>query len=304
MRMYYRMILVITLVTSLAMLANPQVAGAGGMERAEYQSDLAELEGYVWNDFDRDGLQDADEFAFSDVTVSLYNSLHELAGATITDENGLYRFSDLTPGDYYIEFLPPPGFFITRQHRGADDTLDSDAHRSTGKTALARLIAGKNSQVWDAGLIPLGNALPRPRGTVKPPPPVIKTCKNGSFSVGGVSGVKVTSLEDGYCLMAFLWNHRFPFGKIPSGAGQFLAPITFLQIFHHGRLVPDLPPEDGKVEICYAVPPGKQVGIYFFDFHHGRSKGQSAWQPLETTATNGMACAPAQTSGAYALIGK
>ena len=302
MKIYFKFILVITLVTTFATLATPQAAWAGGMQRPRAQADMAELEGYVWNDMDRDGVQDAEESGIPDLAVNLYDTSDVLAGATVTDEKGMYLFSNLAPGEYYVEFMPPAGFFLSPRDQGKDDKLDSDANSSTGKTSLIRLAAGKNSRIWDAGIYPLPGVSPQHRrGTVKPPPPVIRTCKNGSFSVGGISAIKVTNLEKGYCLLAFLWNHRFPFGKPPSG-GQFLANITFLQIFRYGRLVHDLPPEDGEVEVCYAAPPGKEAQIYFFDFHRGRSKGE--WKPLETTVTNGVICAPAQTTGAYALIGK
>ena len=144
-------------------------------------------------------------------------------------------------------------------------------------------------------------------GTVKPPPPKIETCEEGIHSVGGVSTLEVSNLAPGYCLAAFLRNHAFALGRIPDGAGGVLAPITFLRVFYHGRLVYRLPEEDGQVEICYAVPPGMTAQIYFFDFYgprFGERSGQPAWEPLETTVNGGVACAAAQTTGAYALIGQ
>ena len=144
-------------------------------------------------------------------------------------------------------------------------------------------------------------------GTVKPPPPEIVICEEGVHSVGGVSTLEVNGLAPGYCLAAFLRNHAFALGRIPDGAGEILAPITFLRVFYHGRLVYELPEEDGQAEICYAVPPGMTAQIYFFDFYgprFGERSGQPSWEPLETTVSDGMACAAAQTTGAYALIGK
>ena len=143
-------------------------------------------------------------------------------------------------------------------------------------------------------------------GSVKPPPAELVVCEDGVYSVGGVSTLEVQNLAPGYCLAAFLRNHAFALGRIPDGAGEVLAHITFLRVFHHGRLVHDLPVEDGRVQICYAVPPGKSVQIYFFDFYgprFGERTGQPSWEPLDTTVENGTACAAAQTSGAYALIG-
>jgi hypothetical protein len=144
-------------------------------------------------------------------------------------------------------------------------------------------------------------------GTVKPPPPDITICEEGIHSVGGVSTLEVSNLAPGYCLAAFLRNHAFALGRIPDGAGEILAPITFLRVFYQSRLVYRLPEEDGQVEICYAVPPGMTAQIYFFDFYgprFGERNGQPAWEPLETTVNGGVACAAPQTTGAYALIGQ
>ena len=145
------------------------------------------------------------------------------------------------------------------------------------------------------------------KGTVKPPPPEVTICEEGVHSVGGVSTLEVNNLAPGYCLAAFLRSHAFALGRIPDGAGEVLAPITFLRVFHHGRLVYELPEEDGQVEICYAVPPGTTAQIYFLDFYGPRfdeRSGQPSWEPLETTVSDGMACTAAQTTGAYALIGQ
>jgi hypothetical protein len=146
----------------------------------------------------------------------------------------------------------------------------------------------------------------RDPGSVKPPPAELTACEDGVHSVGGVSTLEVTNLAPGYCIAAFLRNHAFAVGHIPDGAGDVLAHITFLRIFYHGKLVYELPTEDGQVQICYAVPPGKTAQIYFFDFYgprFGQPVGQPSWQPLETTVENGVACTTAQRSGAYALIG-
>lgn len=144
-------------------------------------------------------------------------------------------------------------------------------------------------------------------GSVKPPPSDVTVCEDGSRSVGGVSKLTVEDLAPGYCIAAFLRNHAFALGRIPDGAGQVLAHITFVRVFYHGKLVHELPAEDGNVQICYAVPPNTTAQIYFFDFYgprFGERTAQPAWEPLPTTVENNVACAAAQTSGAYALIGK
>jgi len=144
-------------------------------------------------------------------------------------------------------------------------------------------------------------------GTVKPPLPEIKFCEDGVYSAGGISTIKARNLAPGYCLEAFLHNKNYALGRIPDGAGKILANVTFLRVFYQGKFVYEVPSEDGDVEICYALPPGTQAQIYFYNHYgprFGKGKGQPSWEPLQTTVVDGMACASAQTSGAYALIGQ
>ncbi|MBK8900438.1 MAG: carboxypeptidase regulatory-like domain-containing protein [Anaerolineaceae bacterium] len=118
---------------------------------------LAAIGNYVWLDADEDGLQDIGEPGIANVVVNLYDSSSVLAGTTTTDANGLYRFIDLTPGDYHVEFVPPTGYVLTDQDQGGDDALDSDADANLfsatfGQTIQTNLVAGENDTTWDAGL--------------------------------------------------------------------------------------------------------------------------------------------------------
>lgn len=136
------------------------------------------------------------------------------------------------------------------------------------------------------------------KGTVHPPKKKVKTCKTGTFSVGGVAVLKVKRLAHNYCVTASLRKGSKDSGSIPAGAGSILAAITDVQFFYRNHRIGTLPASKGAVEICYAVPPGKQAQIYF------REYGKKEWKPLVTSFKKGMACAPAQISGSYALIGK
>jgi len=308
MNKYFRMTIVIALVFGIAVLAKNKVVWAGGFAREADQAALAQLKGFVWDDADQDGVQDVGESGLPNVTVDLYDGAKALVNTVITDSNGRYQFDGLKPGNYFVDVVPPAGYVISPRDQAADEALDSDVTTTTGETPVTKLVAGENIQKWDAGLyssflIPNTGA----PGSVKPPPAAITVCENGDFSVGGVSVLKVKALKPGYCLAAFLRNHAFALGRIPDGAGRVLANITFLQVFYQSKFVYEVPVADGAIEICYAVPPGTQAQIYFFDFYgprFGTRTGQPAWQPLETTVTAGVACAKAQTSGAYALIGK
>jgi LPXTG-site transpeptidase (sortase) family protein len=106
----------------------------------------------VWNDANADGIQDITENGIDGVTVRLYASDGTLVSTTTTSGGGNYLFAGLTPGDYYVEFVPPAGYFVSPQDQGADDTVDSDANPADGRTVITTLVAGENDLTWDAGL--------------------------------------------------------------------------------------------------------------------------------------------------------
>ena len=308
MKKYLRIIVFIALVTGILFLARNRIVWAGSLRSFEHQSGLAQLTGFVWNDLDRDGVQDAGEGGIPNVTVDLYDSAKTLVNTAITDENGRYAFEGLNPGDYFIDFVPLAGYVFSPNDQGTDEGLDSDADTFSGETFPATLIAGENSSQWDVGLYESTSFTANPEpGTVQPPPAELTVCEQGDYSVGGVAILKLSQLNPGYCLAANLWDHAFALGRIPDNAGRVLAEVTFLRVFQGGRFVYEVPAGDGGIDICYAIPPDTEAKIYFFDFYgprFGKRTGQPAWEPLETTVTDGVACANAQTSGAYALIGK
>ena len=63
----------------------------------------------------------------------------------------------MLPGDYYIQFVEPSGYFFSPPNEGTDDEKDSDAALSDGKTAVFTLTAGQSDLKWDAGIYPEGS---------------------------------------------------------------------------------------------------------------------------------------------------
>ncbi|MCP4705704.1 MAG: hypothetical protein GY865_13985 [candidate division Zixibacteria bacterium] len=120
-------------------------------EFEESEPELAELGDRVWIDDNFNGIQDDSEVGYSGGTVNLYNCQGEFMATTTTDENGFYLFTDLMPGDYYVEFEKPAGFEFTMQDIG-DDAMDSDADLNTGITICTTLGAGESNKTLDAGL--------------------------------------------------------------------------------------------------------------------------------------------------------
>lgn len=302
-----RTIIAFIVLAGILLLAGNRIAWAGGgVAREANQSALAALTGFVWHDANQDGVQDKKEMGVANVVVNLYDAAKVLVNTAITDETGHYHFESLVPGDYYVHLEELQGYVISPQNNSKDEALDSDADILTGETIPATLAAGENVLKWDIGLYKPG-VPPPPPGTVKPPPGEITLCEDDIESIGGVATLTVKDLAPGYCLVAFLRNHAFAVGRIPDGAGGVLAHITFVRVFYYGKLVSEVPTQDGSVKICYALVPGKTAQIYFFDFYgpqFGERTGQPSWEPLETTVDGGRACAVAQTTGAYALIGK
>jgi len=113
---------------------------------------LAELGDYVWNDLNANGIQDAGESGINGVTVNLYTGTGAFVTTTTTAGGGLYLFSGLTPGDYYVEFVQPGGYVFSSQDQGGNDGLDSDVNTATGRTVTTTLVGGENDLSWDAGL--------------------------------------------------------------------------------------------------------------------------------------------------------
>ena len=181
----------------------------------------------------------------------------------------------------------------------------------------AILIAAYGSPAWadrPASKTGVSEALPAQsgapgstyKGTVKPPPPDVEGCGPADYPLGGYAVIKASGLLSEYCVAG---NLRPPFakGRLPKDAGKFLGDVVFVRYFKNGDLQYDLPSGTSDVEVCFAVPPGSTPQIYFYDFYgpqFGKRKGQPDWVLLETTVVDGMACAPAMTSGAYGLVGQ
>lgn len=114
---------------------------------------LASLGDYVWQDANRNGIQDAGEVGVPEVFVYLYNCGGSIPiETTFTDANGYYLFSDLEPGDYFVEFIIPSDYAFTIVDQGGNDAFDSDADPATGRTICTSLVAGENDLTWDAGI--------------------------------------------------------------------------------------------------------------------------------------------------------
>ncbi|MES2599017.1 MAG: putative Ig domain-containing protein [Verrucomicrobiota bacterium] len=88
----------------------------------------------VWQDSNNDGVRDAGEPALAGAQVQLMDpgADNEIGGVSpdvqvgavmTTGADGLYSFSNLRPGNYFVRVIPPPGF---TQTGGTPSTADDD----------------------------------------------------------------------------------------------------------------------------------------------------------------------------------
>ncbi|MEZ4675058.1 MAG: SdrD B-like domain-containing protein [Caldilineaceae bacterium] len=106
----------------------------------------------VWYDTDANGVQDAGEVGIAGVEVVLYDLNDTPVATTTTDVDGMYFFTALVPGDYYVIFTPPAGYEVSPRDNSGDDTTDSDVDPTTGATIVTTLDPGENDPTWDMGL--------------------------------------------------------------------------------------------------------------------------------------------------------
>jgi len=106
----------------------------------------------VWEDIDGNGLQDEGESGVANVQVRLLDNNGLLRSTTLTDDEGRYKFTELAPASYLVEFVAPNGHQITNPDQGIDRDQDSDPAPATRKTSTIRLGLGEDNQSIDAGL--------------------------------------------------------------------------------------------------------------------------------------------------------
>ncbi|NLP10981.1 hypothetical protein GX408_11365, partial [bacterium] len=107
----------------------------------------------VWQDVNRNGLQDDGEPGVAGVRVILHRSSDgAVVDSTLTANDGSYGFANLDPSNYYLQFRLPNDYLFTVQNAGGDDQLDSDVEPATGRTPSTSIAADEADLSWDAGV--------------------------------------------------------------------------------------------------------------------------------------------------------
>ena len=132
----------------------------------------------VWRDANHNGIQDSGEEGIGGISVALFDTATgKQIGSTVkTDANGNYKFSDLNPGNYYLQFdkTDVKVYFASdkttynmsnwkwgMKNTGTNDQIDSDVQGdgkslvNITKTDNIALTSGKNDMSWDATITPI-----------------------------------------------------------------------------------------------------------------------------------------------------
>ncbi|MFN8319523.1 MAG: SdrD B-like domain-containing protein [Saprospiraceae bacterium] len=109
---------------------------------------------FVWNDLNGNNLQDGNEPGVMGVNVMLLSPSGSMVASTFTNASGLYLFSNVTPGNYYLKFSAPADYQFILANTGNNDNTDSDVtgELGAGTTAIFAVPGSTNITNMDAGL--------------------------------------------------------------------------------------------------------------------------------------------------------
>jgi uncharacterized repeat protein (TIGR01451 family)/gliding motility-associated-like protein len=105
---------------------------------------------FVWNDMNRNGIQDLNEPGISGVSVTLERPNGTFLADTITSANGYYSFTNLAAGNYVVVFSKPSNYTASPVNQTVA-TNDSNADPFTGKSQIITLANNEINLTIDAG---------------------------------------------------------------------------------------------------------------------------------------------------------
>jgi len=115
---------------------------------------FASVGDFVWHDINADGIQNNTEPGIKGVSLTLSGTTgdgRKIQLTEVTDDNGIFNFGQIVPGDYNLSVLTPANHEITLAHQGNDDTKDSDFAK--GSPVTVKLSSGEHISHLDAGLV-------------------------------------------------------------------------------------------------------------------------------------------------------
>jgi hypothetical protein len=173
----------------------------------------AEIGDFVWEDINKNGIQDDGEPGIKDVEVILFTSTGTEVTFAFTDIQGQYSLEGIKPGMYFIEvLLPSAEFQFTSLDEGSDDDLDSDVD-AAGVTSTFTVTHGAKIDNIDAGIYNSNTII----GGIVWMDDNKDGLRNENHLLEGV-GVNLID-EDGRKVKTTLTNHagRYAFSDVPAG---------------------------------------------------------------------------------------
>jgi len=102
----------------VSVMANTTVTVTGGA------IPLNKIGDFVWNDENKNGIQDSDEAGLGNITIELFDSADVFISSVESDENGFYEFTEVLPGNYYISVII--GDYLVSPSNVGSETTDSN----------------------------------------------------------------------------------------------------------------------------------------------------------------------------------
>lgn len=126
------------------------------LDAGDKTPDLGSITGRLFVDADCDNTENnADTGTWEDgvdgATVKLLDAHGNVIATTTTDHYGTYKFDNIAPGDYQVQFFNPDGTEFVQKDVGHYGE-DSDADQNTGKTITFHVGEGQHIVNIDAGV--------------------------------------------------------------------------------------------------------------------------------------------------------
>ena len=139
-----------TEIISLIGGVNVEDIDAGVRFREEF---LSGIDGRVWVDRNYNDVEDLNEEGFRGVTVFLFNEELDVLETRVSDDEGLYSFSELYPDNYVIGFSLPGDHDFVHFVTGSDPRTNSDIiENNAGRTEVFTLNPMDQISDIDAGV--------------------------------------------------------------------------------------------------------------------------------------------------------
>ena len=111
----------------------------------------ASIGDYVWQDDNKNGLQDIGEPGLGNVILRLLDANNNTINSATSSDFGFYFFSDIVPGTYSIEAEIPAGFNVTSMVAGSAN-INSDFSIINGVITTGQFVVNSNSITFDIDL--------------------------------------------------------------------------------------------------------------------------------------------------------